>query len=118
MSVNGVGGSAMLGMTLSSTSRTEASAATSAPSTASGVTRGTGDVRLPGQPHGTASAHETAPKHKEIAKPPALPPLRGLTVAEIRAMLGVARMPGQTEAAAAEAATASTSIIAASLKTS
>ena len=59
-------------------------------------------------------------KHKEAPKPPVLPPLRGLTVAEIRAMLGVARMAGQTEAAAAEevTTTGSMSIIAASQKIS
>jgi hypothetical protein len=125
MNVNGVGGPAMLGMTLSNSSRAVAAAASgTGGSTAAGVTPTTDESKLPGQPRGTTAGHELATKRHEPPRPPALPPLRGLTVAEIRAMLGVAPLPGQTETAgvaaasgaAAPAAAGSTSIITAALK--
>ena len=48
-----------------------------------------GDLRLPGQ-HPEKGSATSAAKQKEPPKPAPLPPLKGLTVAEIRAMLGVA----------------------------
>lgn len=110
MNVNGLGGAASLPVTLPSSSSHQPAAAAppgTAGATGSGGTSGpggpgrpTGDLRLPGQQR--APQNEAASKpEKEIPKPAPLPPLRGLTVAEIRAMLGVAPLPGQVEAAAA-----------------
>jgi hypothetical protein len=120
MNVNGVGGPAMLGMTLSSSSRAVAAAASgTGGSPVAGVRPTPGETGLPDQPRGaTAGQHDLATKRHEPPRPPSLPPLRGLTVAEIRAMLGVAPLPGQAQpaGAAAASATGSTSIITAALK--
>lgn len=118
MNVSGVGGAASLPMTLpSSTSpsvatgtgatnsaSTTSAAGTSPTGTGSTSTDGTGEVRLPGQQRTgqqrtqpTESANRT---EKEAPKPTPLPPLKGLTVAEIRAMLGVAPLSGQADTAA------------------
>jgi hypothetical protein len=116
MNINSIGGAASLPMTLASSSHTGAAAAPGANGTAvKGVTSstGSGETRTSGQASpatgpttGASAAHKEAPKHAP------LPPLRGLTVTEIRAMLGVAPLPGQTEASVA----ATTSIISAALK--
>jgi len=55
-----------------------------------------GDLRLPGQ---HPAVKESVAHHKEVPKPAPLPPLKGLTVAEIRAMLGVAMLPAASEEA-------------------
>jgi hypothetical protein len=129
MNVKGVGGAASLPMTMAGTppvppAGTAGSGGTAGPPGITGATGTggaggpTGDVRLPGQAKagagatGSGSTSEAAAKHKEAPKPAPLPPLRGLTVAEIRAMLGVAPLPGQAQAAAS---TGGTSIITAVL---
>jgi hypothetical protein len=63
-----------------------------------------GDVRMPGQQR--PATEETAkPEAKEVPRPEPLPPLPALTVAEVRAMLGMATLPeegdGRTNATAA-----------------
>jgi hypothetical protein len=101
---------------------THASARVAAPtdgsatnSTVAGVTPGTGqgDLKLPGQ---TGTATEARPKTTHhVAKP--LPMLRGLTVAEIRAMLGVAALSSPPdETATSTSSGGSTSIISAALR--
>jgi hypothetical protein len=108
MNVNGLGGAASLPLTLPS-SPSSAGTGTTGPSGTS-----TGEVRMPGRTRSEAAtaAAEAAKKAKEQPKLAPLPPLRGLTVAEIRAMLGVASPPGQLQTSAAGT---SPSIISASL---
>jgi hypothetical protein len=62
-----------------------------------------GELRLPGQ---HPDKNVPATPRKEVPKPPPLPPLKGLTVAEIRAMLGAAILPGAGDAARQTAASA------------
>ena len=57
-----------------------------------------GELPLPGQHAGKDSSAVTA-KRKEVPKPEPLPPLKGLTVAEIRAMLGVANPAASVDGA-------------------
>jgi len=52
-----------------------------------------GELRLPGQPPAQGTSTSVAEHKKQAPKPAPLPPLKGLTVAEIRAMLGVAAPP-------------------------
>jgi hypothetical protein len=111
MNVNGMGGAASLPMTLPSSSSHQAATGAIAdtagttgtagsPGTIGAAGQPTGDLRLPGQ-HPATPKEAAAKAAKEIPKPAPLPPLRGLTVAEIRAMLGVAPLTSQVEAAAA-----------------
>jgi hypothetical protein len=58
-----------------------------------------GDLRLPGAPASTSKEWSASAHHQQPPKPAPLPPLKGLTVAEIRAMLGVAMLPSSTESA-------------------
>lgn len=60
------------------------------------ATDGSGEAKFPSEQRtkGAESARE-AKKKEEEPKPKPLPPLKGLTVSEIRAMLGVAPLPGQ-----------------------
>jgi hypothetical protein len=90
MSVSGVGGPASLSGLVPLQASSPA-----VPATGSTTSTGSSELRLPGK-HATSAPTATT-KHEEIPKPKALPPLRGLTVAEIRAMLGVAPLPGMTE---------------------
>jgi len=59
-----------------------------------------------GSPDGTGTS--ATHRHRPVHKP--LPPLRGLTVAEIRAMLGVTLPSGGTDAAAAPEGQAATGV--------
>ena len=63
-----------------------------------------GELRLPGQ-RPAKDARPAAEHAKEPPKPAPLPPLKGLTVAEIRAMLGVAGPPKDASGTAVQPTT-------------
>jgi hypothetical protein len=102
MIVSSVGGASSLPMSLGgyqTVTGHAAEAGARAAATADGTaSAGTDEVRLPGQSRKQAMESAAETKKKEESKPAPLPPLKGLTVAEIRAMLGVAPLPGQDAA--------------------
>jgi hypothetical protein len=90
MSVSSVGGAASLPVPLPAPvpplpAPAGASAEAVPPSGPAG--RAPGDVHVPGRPDPAAREAEVA--KEEPPKPEPLPPLRGLTVAEFRVMLGI-----------------------------
>ncbi|MDQ1289569.1 MAG: hypothetical protein QG622_3135 [Actinomycetota bacterium] len=101
MIVSGVGGSTSLPMTLpgyttsSSNSTVPSLKSKSTSDSTTTATDGSGEAKFPSEQRtkGAESAREA--KKEEEPKPKPLPPLKGLTVSEIRAMLGVAPLPGQ-----------------------
>lgn len=102
MNVIGLGPAASLPVPLppSTVTATVAStvSATSAPSSPAATPAG--EVRVPGtrSDHGHPADKDTTAKRREEApKPKPLPPLKTLTVAEFRAMLGVVPLPRPTE---------------------
>jgi hypothetical protein len=120
MNVSGVGGAASLPMTLPppahlpGTTAGATSGGTLGRESQAGAARGAavsaravggsqaavaGELRLPGQKPAASESASTIERRKEKAEPAPLPPLPGLTVAEIRAMLGV--VSPQSEAAMA-----------------
>jgi len=96
MSVNSVGGAASLPLSV-----TGSAAPVTGTSTAADAA---GEVRLPGQhqhqhqhPDETKETRDTrAAEQARLKEASTSVPLKGLTVAEIRAMLGVPPLPGQT----------------------
>jgi hypothetical protein len=114
MSVSGVGGAASLPITLANPPQNIADTNPNLNAVATDEVSAN-NLRFPEKQNNLPNASVTEPP-KEVPKPAPLPPLRGLTVAEIRAMLGVAPLPGQIEATAAAAANSiETSIISAAL---
>ena len=95
------GSTAVAGSSASSAGSTSGSTANSAGTgtgTAAGGTGSVGELHIPGSK--PASKHSSEIKvQKEEPKPAALPPLKGLTVAEIRAMLGVPALPRLSDGA-------------------
>jgi hypothetical protein len=116
MNVSGMGGAALPPITPASSP--QSIVGTSSGTSSEAVTSDgapAGSIRPPGQQRSLHNESTTKP-HKEVQKPAPLPPLRGLTIAEIRAMLGVAPLPGQTEATLMAASNGiETSIISAAL---
>jgi hypothetical protein len=94
MSVSSVGGAASLPVPLPTPAPPlpAPSGATAEPAPSGSAARPPGDVRAPGRA-GPAEREIEAAREKEKPKPEPLPPLRGLSVAEFRVMLGVGMPP-------------------------
>ncbi|HEY6795758.1 MAG TPA: hypothetical protein VI248_13850 [Kineosporiaceae bacterium] len=94
MSVNGVGGAASLPVPLPVPVPLPHAAGAAGDPSADPATDGGAVVRLPGARHRSAPKEAAAaPATAEAPKPEPLPPLKGLTLAEIRAMLGLGTLP-------------------------
>jgi hypothetical protein len=89
------GSTAVAGSSASSAGSTANSAGSG---TGTGATGSVGELHIPGSKPTSKHASEIKAE-TEAPKPAALPPLKGLTVAEIRAMLGVAALPRLSDGA-------------------